>query len=72
MPVAVILWRGGGATATVGLAFTPALVVIAAQLAGAPKDHRDGRRVGGLQKKLRHEPRIAPDDAPSGPMGRLR
>ena len=35
MPVAVILWRGGGATATVGLAFTPALVVIAAQLAGA-------------------------------------
>jgi ABC-2 type transport system permease protein len=35
MPVAVILWRGGGPTGTVGVAFTPALVVIAAQLAGA-------------------------------------
>jgi ABC-2 type transport system permease protein len=34
-PLAVILWRGGGATGTVGVAFTPALVVIAAQLAGA-------------------------------------
>jgi ABC-2 type transport system permease protein len=34
-PLAVILWRGGGATGTVGIAFTPALVVIAAQLAGA-------------------------------------
>ena len=35
MPVAVILWRNGGPTGTVGVAFTPALVVIAAQLAGA-------------------------------------
>jgi ABC-2 type transport system permease protein len=35
MPVAVILWRSGGPTGTVGVAFTPALVVIAAQLAGA-------------------------------------
>jgi hypothetical protein len=36
MPVAVILWRsGGGPTGTVGVAFRPALVVIAAQLAGA-------------------------------------
>ncbi|HEY1780124.1 MAG TPA: hypothetical protein VGG79_06770 [Roseiarcus sp.] len=35
MPLAVILWRGGGPTGTVGVAFTPALVVIAAQLAGA-------------------------------------
>ena len=34
-PVAVILWRSGGPTGTVGVAFTPALVVIAAQLAGA-------------------------------------
>jgi ABC-2 type transport system permease protein len=34
-PIAVILWRGGGLTGTVGVAFTPALVVIAAQLAGA-------------------------------------
>ncbi len=34
-PLAVILWRGGGPTGTVGIAFTPALVVIAAQLAGA-------------------------------------
>ena len=34
-PLAVILWRGGGPTGTVGVAFTPALVVIAAQLAGA-------------------------------------
>ncbi len=35
MPVAVILWRSGGPTGTIGVAFTPALVVIAAQLAGA-------------------------------------
>ncbi len=28
-------WRGGGPTGTVGVAFAPALVVIAAQLAGA-------------------------------------
>ena len=35
MPVAVILWRSGGPTGKVGVAFTPALVVIAAQLAGA-------------------------------------
>ena len=35
MPLAVILWRSGGPTGTVGVAFTPALVVIAAQLAGA-------------------------------------
>jgi ABC-2 type transport system permease protein len=35
MPVAVILWRSGGPTGTVAIAFTPALVVIAAQLAGA-------------------------------------
>ena len=34
-PLAVILWRGGGPTGTVGVAFAPALVVIAAQLAGA-------------------------------------
>jgi ABC-2 type transport system permease protein len=34
-PLAVILWRGDGPTGTVGVAFTPALVVIAAQLAGA-------------------------------------
>ncbi|MBV8796944.1 MAG: hypothetical protein JO136_18575 [Hyphomicrobiales bacterium] len=34
-PLAVILWRAGGPTGTVGIAFTPALVVIAAQLAGA-------------------------------------
>jgi ABC-2 type transport system permease protein len=34
-PLAVILWRGGGPTGTIGVAFTPALVVIAAQLAGA-------------------------------------
>ncbi len=34
-PLAVILWRGGGPTGTVGVAFTPPLVVIAAQLAGA-------------------------------------
>jgi ABC-2 type transport system permease protein len=34
-PLAVILWRGGGPTGMVGVAFTPALVVIAAQLAGA-------------------------------------
>jgi ABC-2 type transport system permease protein len=34
-PLAVILWRNGGPTGTVGVAFTPALVVIAAQLAGA-------------------------------------
>jgi ABC-2 type transport system permease protein len=34
-PLAVILWRGGGPTGTVGVAFTPALVVSAAQLAGA-------------------------------------
>ena len=34
-PLAVNLWRGGGPTGTVGVAFTPALVVIAAQLAGA-------------------------------------
>ena len=35
MPLAVILWRHGGPTGSVGVAFTPALVVIAAQLAGA-------------------------------------
>ena len=35
MPVAVIFWRSGGPTGTVAIAFTPALVVIAAQLAGA-------------------------------------
>lgn len=35
MPVAIILWRHGGPTGTIGAAFTPALVVIAAQLAGA-------------------------------------
>ena len=35
MPVAVILWRHGGPTGSIGVAFTPALVVIAAQLAGA-------------------------------------
>ena len=35
MPVAVILWRSGGPTGTVGVAFAPAVVVIAAQLAGA-------------------------------------
>ncbi len=35
MPVAVILWRSGGPTGKVGVAFAPALVVIAAQLAGA-------------------------------------
>ena len=35
MPVALILWRSGGPTGTIGAAFTPALVVIAAQLAGA-------------------------------------
>ena len=34
-PVAVILWRSGGPAGTIGVAFTPALVVIAAQLAGA-------------------------------------
>jgi ABC-2 type transport system permease protein len=34
-PLAVILWRGGGPTGSVGIAFTPALVVIAAQLGGA-------------------------------------
>jgi ABC-2 type transport system permease protein len=34
-PVAVILWRNGGPTGAIGVAFTPALVVIAAQLAGA-------------------------------------
>ncbi|HEY5203923.1 MAG TPA: permease, partial [Roseiarcus sp.] len=34
-PLAVILWRRGGPTGTIGVAFTPALVVIAAQLAGA-------------------------------------
>jgi ABC-2 type transport system permease protein len=34
-PLAVILWRGGGPTGTVGVAFTPTLVVIAAQLASA-------------------------------------
>ena len=31
--------------------------------AAAPKDHRDRHCIGGLQEKLRHEPRIAPDDA---------
>ena len=35
MPLAVILWRSGGPTGTVVVAFTPALVVIAAQLGGA-------------------------------------
>jgi ABC-2 type transport system permease protein len=34
-PLAVILWRSGGPTGTVGVAFTPTFVVIAAQLAGA-------------------------------------
>jgi ABC-2 type transport system permease protein len=34
MPVAVILWRSGGPTSAVGVAFAPTLVVIAAQLAG--------------------------------------
>ncbi len=34
-PLAVILWRSGGPTGTVEVAFTPALVVIAAQLGGA-------------------------------------
>jgi len=34
-PLAVILWRNGGPTGSVEVAFTPALVVIAAQLAGA-------------------------------------
>ena len=29
------------------------------------KNNGERGRVGGLQKKLRHEPRIAPDDAPS-------
>jgi len=35
MPVAVILWRNGCPTGTVGVALAPALVVIAAQLTGA-------------------------------------
>jgi ABC-2 type transport system permease protein len=35
LPVSVILWRNGGATGTVGVAFAPSIVVIAAQLAGS-------------------------------------
>ena len=31
--------------------------------AAAPENDRERRGVGGLQKKLRHQPRIAPDDA---------
>ena len=48
-PLAVILWRGGGPTGTVGVAFTPALVVIAAQLAGrAVLDRALGRGRAGF------------------------
>jgi len=35
LPVGVILWRNGGVTGSVGLAFTPTIVVISAQLAGS-------------------------------------
>jgi ABC-2 type transport system permease protein len=35
LPVSVILWRNGGATGSVGVAFAPSIVVIAAQLAGS-------------------------------------
>jgi ABC-2 type transport system permease protein len=35
LPVSVILWRNGGATGTIGVAFAPSIVVIAAQLAGS-------------------------------------
>ena len=36
----------------------------AGRAAAAPENDGERRRVGGLQKKLRHEPGIAPDDAP--------
>jgi len=35
LPVSVILWRNGGATGSVGVAFAPSIVVIAAQLSGS-------------------------------------
>ncbi|HLW91841.1 MAG TPA: hypothetical protein VKS78_11140, partial [Roseiarcus sp.] len=35
LPVSVILWRNGGTTGSVGVAFAPTIVVIAAQLAGS-------------------------------------
>jgi ABC-2 type transport system permease protein len=35
LPVSVILWRNGGVTGSVGVAFAPSIVVIAAQLAGS-------------------------------------
>jgi ABC-2 type transport system permease protein len=35
LPVSLILWRNGGATGSVGVAFAPSIVVIAAQLAGS-------------------------------------
>jgi ABC-2 type transport system permease protein len=35
LPVSVILWRNGGPTSSVGVAFAPTIVVIAAQLAGS-------------------------------------
>jgi ABC-2 type transport system permease protein len=35
LPVSVILWRNGGATGSIGVAFAPSIVVIAAQLAGS-------------------------------------
>ena len=35
LPVSVILWRNGGVTGTVGIAFAPTIVVVAGQLAGA-------------------------------------
>ena len=36
----------------------------ARRAAAAPENHGERRRIGGLQKKLRHQPRVAPDDAP--------
>jgi ABC-2 type transport system permease protein len=35
LPVSAILWKNGGATGSVGVAFAPSIVVIAAQLAGS-------------------------------------
>ena len=51
MPVAVILWRSGGPTGTVAIAFAPTLVVIAAQLAGAlVLDRAVGRGCAGFSQ----------------------
>ncbi len=35
LPVGVVLWRGGGATGSAGVAFAPSIVLIAAQLSGS-------------------------------------